>query len=166
MDNDNIVQVIQSNTTSYNLPDLDKEDLAEWRRVTVKNARAKWMRKIREKAGVLKKLKRELMQVHKLSQTESGFPGIHLWHLKCWDEDLGLKVKKEEPMTPTLLSIKVKSPPHTKPKIPITVPYHPFFKIPLLTSKRFQELGRSSYHLKINSHCFVHINNSGIWYFY
>ena len=69
------------------------------------------MRKIREKVGVLKKLKRELKQAHKLSRTESGFPGILWWHLKYWDKDLGLKVKKEEPLTPTLQNIKVKSPP-------------------------------------------------------
>ena len=60
MDSHKIVQVIQSNTTSYDLQDLDKNDITEWRRVKVKNARAKQMRKIREKAGVLKKLKREL----------------------------------------------------------------------------------------------------------
>ena len=30
---------------------------------------------------------------------------------KYWDEDLGLKVKKEEPSTPTLVHIKVESPP-------------------------------------------------------
>ena len=33
MDNHKIVQVIQSNTTSYNLQDLDEEDLTELRRV-------------------------------------------------------------------------------------------------------------------------------------
>ena len=76
MDNHEIVQVIQSNTTSYSLQDLDEKDITEWRRVKAKNVRAKWMRKMREKVGVLKKLKRELRQVHKLSQTESGFPGI------------------------------------------------------------------------------------------
>ena len=53
------------------------------------------MRKIREKVGVLKKLKRELKQAHKLSRTESGFPGIHWWHLKYLDEDLGVKSQKE-----------------------------------------------------------------------
>ena len=37
IDNHNIVQVIQSNMTSYNLQDLDEEDLAEWRRVKVRN---------------------------------------------------------------------------------------------------------------------------------
>ena len=41
MDNCKIVQVIQSNTTSYDLQDLDKEDIIEWRRVKVENARAK-----------------------------------------------------------------------------------------------------------------------------
>ena len=41
MDNHEIVQVIQSNTTSYNLQDLDEEDITEWRRVKAKNVRAK-----------------------------------------------------------------------------------------------------------------------------
>ena len=41
MDNHKIVQVIQSDTTSYYLQDLDAEDVAEWKRVKAKNARAK-----------------------------------------------------------------------------------------------------------------------------
>ena len=45
MDNNDIVQVIQSNTTSYNLQDLDEEDITEWRRVKAKDVRAKQMRK-------------------------------------------------------------------------------------------------------------------------
>ena len=52
------------------------------------------MRKIRAKVVLLKKLKRELRIVHKLSQTESGFPGIHWWHLKYWGGDMGLKITK------------------------------------------------------------------------
>ena len=66
------------------------------------------MRRIRERAGVLKQLKRELRQAHKLSQTESGFPGICWWHQKYWDE--GLRVKKEEPTFPTIVNIKVELP--------------------------------------------------------
>ena len=66
------------------------------------------MKQIREKAGVLKQLKRELRQMHKLSQMESGFPGIHWWHLKYWDK--GLRIKKEEPQTLTLVNIKIDSP--------------------------------------------------------
>ena len=41
MDNHKIVQVIQSDTTTYDLQDLDAGDIAEWRRVKSKNARAK-----------------------------------------------------------------------------------------------------------------------------
>ena len=70
--------------------------------------RARQMRRIRERAGVLKQLKRELWQAHKLSQTESGFPGIRWWHLKYWDERL--RVTKEEPTSPTIVNIKVESP--------------------------------------------------------
>ena len=141
MDNHNIVQVIQSDTTSYNLQDLDEEDIAEWNRVKVKNVRVKRMRKIREKAGVLKKLKRELRQVHKLSWTESGFPGICWWHLKYWDKDLGLKVKKEEPSTPTLDNIKVKSPPTLNLQYPLQSPTTPSSRYRSLDPNDFKNWG-------------------------
>ena len=55
LDNHGIVQVIQSNTTSYDLQDLSEEDIAEWKRVKVKNVRLRRMKKIREKAGMLKR---------------------------------------------------------------------------------------------------------------
>ena len=83
------------------------------------------MKQIREKAGVLKQLKRELRQTHKLSRTESVFPGICWWHLKYWDVELGLKVKVEEQMTPTLLDIKVESPPTLNPQYPSKSPTTP-----------------------------------------
>ena len=83
------------------------------------------MKKIREKVGVLKKVKRELRQTHKLSQTESRFPGICWWHLKYWDEDLGLKVKKEEPLTATLFNLKVESPPTLNLQYPSKSPTAP-----------------------------------------
>ena len=41
LDNHEIVQVIQSDTTSYDLQDLDKGDITEWRKVKAKNVRAK-----------------------------------------------------------------------------------------------------------------------------
>ena len=41
MDNHEIVQVIQSNMTSYYLQDLAEGDIAECRRVKAKNVRAK-----------------------------------------------------------------------------------------------------------------------------
>ena len=56
------------------------------------------------------KKSRVVSKVEQGSRTESGFPGIHWWHLGYWDKVLGLKVKKEEPLTP-LLYIKVESPP-------------------------------------------------------
>ena len=70
--------------------------------------RARRMRRIREKAGVLKQLKRELRQAHKLSRMESGFPGICWLHMKYWDIEGW--VKKEEPTSPTIVNIKVESP--------------------------------------------------------
>ena len=92
LDSDNVVQLIKPDTISYDLTDLEEEDFTEWRRMKEEESRARRMRRIREKVGVLKQLKRELRQAHKLSQTESGFPGIFWWHLKYWDE--GLRVKK------------------------------------------------------------------------
>ena len=103
LDPDDVVQLIQPDTISYDLADLEAEDFAEWRRMKEEESRARRMRRIRERAGVLKQLKRELRQAHKLCQMESGFPGIHWWHLKYWDE--GLRVKKEEPTSPTIVNI-------------------------------------------------------------
>ena len=88
LDPDNMVQLIQPDTLSYDLADLEEEDFAEWRWMKKEESRARRMRRIREKAGVLKELKWELRQAHKLSRTESGFPGIHWWHLKYWDKGL------------------------------------------------------------------------------
>ena len=76
LDPNNVVQLIQPDTISYNLADLEEEDFAEWRRMKEEESRARWMKRIRERAGVLKQLKRKLRQTHKLSQMESGFPGI------------------------------------------------------------------------------------------
>ena len=94
---------LDPDTISYDLADLEAEDFAEWRRMKEEESRARRMRRIRERAGVLKQLKRELRQAHKLCQMESGFPGIRWWHLKYWDE--GLRVKKEEPTSPTIVNI-------------------------------------------------------------
>ena len=94
LDSDNVVQLIQPDTISYNLYDLEEEDFAEWKRMKEEELRVRRIRRIREKVGVLKQLKRALRQVHKLSQTESGFPGICWWHLKYWDE--GLRIKKRD----------------------------------------------------------------------
>ena len=80
MDNHKIVQVIQSDSTIYDLQDLNEEDIADWRRIKKKNVRVRHMRKIRRRAELLVKLKRELRKTHKLSRTESGFPGIFWWH--------------------------------------------------------------------------------------
>ena len=46
-----------------------------WRSIKKKNARVRHMRKIRRRAELMVQLKRELRQTHKLSRTESGFPG-------------------------------------------------------------------------------------------
>ena len=125
LDDADVVQLIQSNTHSYNLANLEEDDFSEWKRMKAEEAKLRQIKRIREKVGVLKKLKRGLRQVHNLTQMESGFPGIHWWHLKSWDEDLGLKVKKEEPLTPTLVNIKVKSPPTLNLQYPSRSPTTP-----------------------------------------
>ena len=67
LDPKDIVQLIQPDIISYDLADLEEEDFTEWRRMKEEELRARQMRRIRERAGVLKQLKRELRQVHKLS---------------------------------------------------------------------------------------------------
>ena len=108
LDSNNVVQLIQPDTISYDLADLEEEDFAEWKQMKEEESRARRMRRIRERAGVLKQLKRELRQAHKLSQMENGFPGIHWWHLKYWD--IEGRVKKEELTSLTIVNIKVESP--------------------------------------------------------
>ena len=41
LDPDNMVQVIQPDTTSYNLADLEEEDFAEWKRMKEEESRAR-----------------------------------------------------------------------------------------------------------------------------
>ena len=41
LDTKDVVQVIQSNTTSYDLQELDEEDFTEWRRMKKEYARAR-----------------------------------------------------------------------------------------------------------------------------
>ena len=108
LDPDDMVQLIQLDMISYDLADLEEEDFAEWGRMKEEELRARRMRRIRERVGVLKQLKRELRQTHKLSQMENGFPGICWWHVKYWD--IEGRVKKEEPTSPTIVNIKVESP--------------------------------------------------------
>ena len=119
LDDDMVVQLIQCDTTSYDLQELESEDFTTWKVMKAEEVKQWWMKRIREKVGLLKKLKQELRQCHKLSWMENGFPGIWWWHMKYWDEDLGLKVKKEEPLTPTLQNIKVE----TSPTLNLLYPY-------------------------------------------
>ena len=48
LDSDDIVQVIQPDTISYDLTDLEEEDFAEWRKMKEEESRARWMRRIRK----------------------------------------------------------------------------------------------------------------------
>ena len=54
LENDDVVQVIQSDTTSYDLQELGQVDFTEWRRMKAEESKLRRMRRIREKAGVLK----------------------------------------------------------------------------------------------------------------
>ena len=67
LDPDDMVQLIQPDMISYDLMDLEEEDFTEWRRMKEEELRVRRMRRIRERAGVLKQLKGELRQAHKLS---------------------------------------------------------------------------------------------------
>ena len=44
LDPDNVVQLIQPDTISYNLADLEEEDFTEWRRMKEEELRARRMR--------------------------------------------------------------------------------------------------------------------------
>ena len=61
--------------TSYDIQDLGDAAVTQW--LGIKNNA--WKRWIIKRAEVLKKLKRELRQVHNLSRTEIGYPGICWW---------------------------------------------------------------------------------------
>ena len=102
LNDDTIIQVIQQDTTCYNLQELDEQSVVQWKEMKKNKVRKQQMKRIRNRAETLKKLKRELRQCHKLSQTESGYPGVCWWHMKYWERDMGLKVKREE-LTPQLL---------------------------------------------------------------
>ena len=157
LDPNDVVQLIQPDTISYNLADLEEEDFAEWRRMKEQEARARWMRRIRERAGILKQLKKELRQVHKLSRTENGFPGIRWWHLKYWD--IKGRVKKEEPTSLTIVNIKVKS-----PSTPFPITHHPFITLPIPWPQWFRKLG--GLHYCLDNQFVLFIQRLGIWYHY
>ena len=128
IDNDMIIQVIEPDTTCYDLQELDEDSVTEWKEMKKNKVKSRWMKQIRERAGVLKKLKRELQHCHKLSRTESGFLGVQWWILKYWDRDMGLKVKKKESPTPPLSQYMTWTDrprvPKIKVKTPPTLPLH------------------------------------------
>ena len=116
MDDDLYVHLVQQNTCLFNLQDLDHEDIADHKRRKKNWVRQRKMERIRREVEKLVQLKRELRQAHKRSRTEAGVQGIVWWNCKYWDSGKGLKrigrvkVKKEEPSTPSL-QIKVKPSP-------------------------------------------------------
>ena len=48
LDPADVVQLIQPDTISYDLADLEEEDFAEWRRMKEEESKARRMRRIRE----------------------------------------------------------------------------------------------------------------------
>ena len=116
MDDDLYVHLVQRNTCLFNLQDLDHEEIADHKRRRKNWAQARKMERIRREVVKLVWLKRELRQAHKWSRTEAGVEGIVWWNREYWDTGKGLKrinrvkVKKEEPLTPSL-QIKVKPSP-------------------------------------------------------
>ena len=139
LDPNDMVQLIQPDTISYDLADLAEEDFTEWKRMKEEESRARRMRRIREKVGVLKQLKRELQQAHKLSQTENGFPGIRWWHLKYWD--IEGRVKKEELISLTIVNIKVESPSTPHLQYPSRSPTTPSLHYRSLDPNDFENWG-------------------------
>ena len=113
LDDDTYIHLIQQGTCLYDLQDLDPEELTDHKRRKENWVRKRRMQRIRERAEKIVQLKRELQLMHKQSRTESGQLGIVWWNREYWDKGLGLKrikVKKEEPSTPSL-QIKVELPP-------------------------------------------------------
>ena len=113
LDDDSYICLIQRGTCLYDLQDLDPEELADHKRRKKNWARAKRMQRIREHVEKIVRLKRELRLMHKRNRTTSGQLGIQWWNTEYRNTGLGLrriKVKKEEPSTPSL-QIKVESPP-------------------------------------------------------
>ena len=51
LDPNDVVQLIQTDTISYDLTDLEEEDFTEWKWMKEEELRARQMRRIREKVG-------------------------------------------------------------------------------------------------------------------
>ena len=117
LDDHTYVHIIQRDTCLYDIQDLKPEDIAERMRIKKKQSDKRRMRRIRQameiQAGKVERLRRELRLAHKKSRTEDGVLGIAWWSREYWGTGFGekrLRIKKEEPLTPSL-QIKVEPPP-------------------------------------------------------
>ena len=116
MDDDKYVHLVQQNTCLFDLQDMDHEELTDHKRRKKNWVRVNKMKRMRIEVEKLVRLKRELRWAHKKSITEAGEQGIIWWNQEYWDTGKGLKriggvkMKKEEPLTPSL-QIKVKPSP-------------------------------------------------------
>ena len=127
LDDHTYVHMVQRDTCLYDIQDLEPEEITDQMWIKKKQVRERRMRRIRREAEIqvekVKRLKRELWLAHKRSRTESGVLGIVWWDLGYWD--MGLKrIKKEEPLTPSL-QVKVEpppTPPLTPPILNVYVP--------------------------------------------
>ena len=117
LDDVTYIHIIQQDTCLYNIQDLKPGDIAERMWIKKKQVNKRRMRRIRRaaeiQAGKVKQLRRELRIAHKRGRTEDGELGIVWWNREYWGTGFGVKrlgIKKEEPLTPTLL-VKVEHPP-------------------------------------------------------
>ena len=117
LDDHTYVHMVQWDTCLYDIQDLEPKEIADQMRIRKKQARERRMGRIWRAAEIqaekVKQLKRELQIAHKRSRMEDGVLGIVWWNTEYQNTGLGmkrLKVKKEEPSTPSL-QIKVEPPP-------------------------------------------------------
>ena len=117
LDDHTYVHIIQRDTCLYDISDLEPKDTTERMRIKKKQADKRRMKRIRWaveiQAGKVKQLRRELQIAHKRSWTEDGQLGIVWWNREYWGTGFRVKrlrIKKEEPSTPTE-PVKVKHPP-------------------------------------------------------
>ena len=130
LDPDDVVQLIQPDTISYNLRDLEEEDFTEWRRIRIENeANEENQREIRSFEAIEKR-------VEASAQVESNRKWISR-HSLVAPEVLGGRVESEKGGTNITNNCKYKSQValHTTPTIPFQIPHYTFITLPLPRSK-------------------------------
>ena len=136
LDDHTFVHMVQRDTCLYDIQDLEPEEIADRMQIWKQQARRRRMERIRWAAEIqtekVRRLKRELWIAHKQSRTEDGVLGIIWWNQEYWGMGVGtkrLKVKKEEPLTP---SLQIKVEPRTTSYTPSYIPSILHIIIPVL----------------------------------